>query len=84
MHSADTSKLFWIRPGRLRREMELLDHLEFGWVAFPDVASLTEASVREVALQQRRAPGVLATLLQNGSDLDPRLTRLTRRRGPHT
>lgn len=66
MHSADTTKLFWILPGRLRRVTGLLTHLEFGWVAFPGVASFIEASVRELALRQRRAPDILATLLRNG------------------
>jgi hypothetical protein len=65
-HSADTSKLFWIFPGRLHRVTGLLNHLESGWVAFPDVASFIEASLRELALRQRRAPGVLAALLRNG------------------
>jgi hypothetical protein len=35
MHSADTGKLFWILPGRLRSVTELLNHLEFGWVPLP-------------------------------------------------
>jgi hypothetical protein len=68
MHSADTGKLFWILPGRLRSVTELLNHLEFGWVPFPTSLMFR---FEKLALRQRRATGVLVTLLRNGLNLDP-------------